>query len=80
MDEILFSKILRTIGMTAGIIGVLFGLDMIFGAKAAIALKRVLDRGIDVIEKTVYHSKRIFGFMILILSLIILFLISRATG
>ena len=83
MDEILFNKIIKSIAMTAGIIGVLFSVDLIFGAKATAFLKKILDRGTDIIDKTIiernHHSKRIFGFIILAFSLIILFLISRAT-
>lgn len=76
MDEILFSQILKIISTVAGVIGVLFGVDLIFGAKMTRSLKRILDRGTDIIDRAlVNHGKRVFGFVILILSLLILFLI-----
>lgn len=80
MDEVLFDRILRSISIVAGTIGVLFGADLIFGAKIIKSLKKILDRGTDVIDKSlVNHGKKFFGVIILVLSLLILFLVRRAT-
>ena len=81
MNEVMFGNLMKYISITAGVIGTLVGLDLIFGAKAIRALKKVLDRSTDIVDKVIIgpHSKRIFGIIILFLSLIILFLISRAT-
>lgn len=81
MDEIIFNNLMKYISITAGVIGTLVGIDLIFGAKATLALKKVLDKSIDIVDKTIIgpHPKRIFGVIILVLSLIILFLISRTT-
>lgn len=78
MDEILFNQIVKSISTIAGVIGVLFGADLIFGAKATNFLKKILDRGTDIIDRALIdHGKKVFGFIILALSLIILFLVRR---
>lgn len=80
MDEFLFDRIMRSISAMAGIIGVLFGTDLIFGAKITTSLKKILDRGTDIIDRAlVNHTKKVFGVIILALSLIILFLVRRTT-
>lgn len=82
MDEILFNQIMKSTSVIAGIIGVLFGVDLIFGAKVTTFLEKILDRSVNIVDKTVIEHnppRRIFGFIILILSLAILFLISKAT-
>lgn len=79
MDEILFGRIIRYICLAAGIIGTLAGLDLIFGAKVILALKRILDTSTDVVDKALTNprTERIAGVIILILSLIILFLAGK---
>jgi hypothetical protein len=76
MEEVAFGNLLKNISLTVGIIGVLVGLDLIFGAKVIIYLKKILDKSTDIVDKTIInvHSKKVFGFVILFLSLIILFL------
>lgn len=78
MDEILFNQIVKSISIIAGVIGVLFGVDLIFGAKVIKSLKKILDRSTDIIDRALIdHGKKVFGFIILALSLIILFLVRR---
>ena len=81
MDEVIFANLMKYISITACAIGTLVGLDLIFGAKVTLVLKKVLDRSTDIVDKVIIsaYPKRIFGIIILLLSLIILFLISRAT-
>jgi hypothetical protein len=76
MDEVVFGTLLKNISLGIGIIGTLVGLDLIFGAKVFFALKKVLDRSTDVIDKTIINAraKKVFGITILLLSLLILFL------
>ncbi len=78
MDEIVFGNLLKNISLVVGILGVLVGLDLILGAKVIIYLKKILDRSTDIVDKTIINarSKRLFGFVILFLSLLILFLCS----
>lgn len=47
MDEMLYINILRNVGIVAGILGVLFGLDLILGARITFALKRLLEKSYD---------------------------------
>jgi len=81
MDVVMFGNLMKYISIAAGVIGTLFGVDLIFGAKATLALKKILDKSTDIVDRVIIgpHPKRIFGLIILILSLIILFLISRTT-
>lgn len=44
MDEMIFENVLRHISVFASIIGILLGLDLLFGARFAILLKNRLDR------------------------------------
>jgi len=44
MDEILYTHILRSIGLVAGILGLLVGLDLLFGGPIVSVSKRVLDK------------------------------------
>jgi hypothetical protein len=76
MDEVAFGNLLKNISLAVGILGVVVGLDLILGAKVIIYLKKILDRSTDIVDKTIInaHSKRTFGFAILFLSLLILFL------
>jgi hypothetical protein len=76
MDEVVFGNLIKYISSFIGIFGVLAGLDLITGAKVIIYLKGILDKGTDIIDKAIIsaHSKRIFGFTILFLSLVILIL------
>jgi len=79
MDEIVFMNILKNIFLSTGIIGILFGLDLIFGARLLLALKWVLDRMTDIDKKILSNSRstRLFGVVILILSLMIVFIITQ---
>ncbi len=76
MSDVLFNQILKGISTVAGVVGFLLGVDLLFGAKITRSLKRVLDRGTDVIDRAlVNHGKKVFGLIILALSLLILFLL-----
>lgn len=44
MDEVLIAELLRKVSLVASAIGILVGLDLIFGAKAFIKIKQFLDR------------------------------------
>jgi hypothetical protein len=79
MDEVTYGNLLRTLSVTIGAFGTLVGLDLIFGAKVIIVLKKILDRSTDIVDKAIINaqSKRLFGLVILFLSLVILFLGSR---
>ncbi len=76
MEEMAFGNLLKNISLAVGILGALVGLDLILGAKVIVFLKKILDRSTDIVDKTIInvHSKKVFGFVILFLSLIILFL------
>ena len=76
MDEISFGTLLKNISLSVGVLGILVGADLILGAKVIIYLKKILDRSTDIVDKTIInaHSKKTFGFVILFLSLLILFL------
>ena len=76
MDEVVFGNLLKNISLTVGVIGILVGADLILGARVIIYLKKILDRSTDIVDKTIINarSKKTFGFVILFLSLIILFL------
>ncbi|OGX22916.1 MAG: hypothetical protein A3K54_00545 [Omnitrophica WOR_2 bacterium RBG_13_44_8] len=78
MDEIQVVMTLKCVFMITGIVGVLVGLDFISGARFSIALKRVLDKAFDVDKLLLdLKTRKILGVIILILSLVILFFISR---
>lgn len=76
MNEILWVSLLRKACLGIGILGILVSLDIICGAKVYVVLNKLLIRMADIDKKLMAtpKSKRIFGIMILILSLIILFL------
>ena len=76
MDEVSYGNLLRSLTLTIGTIGTLAGLDLVFGARVIIVLKKVLDRSTDIVDKAIIsaQSKRAFGSIILFLSLVILFL------
>lgn len=78
MDEIQVAITLKYVFLITGIIGVLVGLDFILGARFSIALKRVLDKAFDIDRLLLdLKTRKILGVIILILSLVILFCISR---
>ncbi|MFA5156581.1 MAG: hypothetical protein WC532_04240 [Candidatus Omnitrophota bacterium] len=79
MDEIVFGDFIRYTSLVIGIFGVLAGVDLVLGAKVIIYLKAILDKGTDIVDKAIVsaHSKRIFGSVILFLSLVILFLSNK---
>jgi hypothetical protein len=76
MDEISFGVLLKNISIIVGILGTLAGIDLVLGARTITSLNKILDRSTDVIDKTIssVRSKKLFGFMVLFLSLIILLL------
>jgi len=92
MDEILYTHILRSIGLVAGILGLLVGLDLLFGGPIVSVSKRVLDKSFDfekwlkrTLEKSFNFDKIItnpkikigLGVAFLVLSLIMLFLATK---
>jgi len=76
MDDILFTNLLKAISVTAGVIGVLLGLDLIFGTPVINFLKRSLDKSFD-FEKMIARPKvkKGLGVVLVILSFIIILLI-----
>ena len=76
MDDITFGNLLKNISIIVGVLGTLAGLDLVLGAKIITSLNKVLDRGSDIIDKTIANvrSKKLFGFVVLFFSLIILLL------
>ncbi len=79
MDEILLDNLIKNICLGIGVVGVLVGLDLFFGARIISILKQILDKGTDIIDKSVLsaQSKKMVGAAIVILSLAIVFLITR---
>ena len=79
MDEVVFGNLIKYTSFVIGIFGTLAGVDLILGAKIIIYLKAILDKGTDIVDKAIVstHSKRIFGSIILFLSMVILFLSNK---
>ncbi|MFA5114908.1 MAG: hypothetical protein WC469_02435 [Candidatus Omnitrophota bacterium] len=44
MDEVLIAELLRRISLVTSVIGILVGVDLIFGAKVFTKVKKFLDR------------------------------------
>ena len=55
MDEVVFEHIVKYISISASIIGILIGVDLILGGKIALLLKKILDN-------VIYVDKQIAGF------------------
>lgn len=83
MDEILVgmpNNFFVYLCLTIGLIGVIGGLDLLFGARIIALLKNILDRRYDFDKAIVNQRVRVsLGFIIIILSLTILFLLTRVT-
>ena len=47
MDEVLYTNILKGIGLTASIAGILMGIDLIFGGPIVSVSKRALEKSFD---------------------------------
>ena len=92
MDAVLYTNILRGLSLTAGILGIIIGLVLLFGARIIYLSKRVLDKSIDfdklikrVLDRTFdfdsvitsSRTKRFLGIVFVVFSLIILLLIRR---
>jgi len=93
MDEILYTNILKSIGIIAGVLGIVIGLDLLSGARISTGLKRTLDKSFDLdtflrraLDKTFNFddkvitkpkAKRNLGILFLVLALVILLLIIR---
>jgi len=79
MDEVAFGNLIKYLSLAIGVFGLLAGVDLLLGAKVIVYLKGILDRGTDIVDKAIVstHSKRIFGAVILFLSLVILFLSAK---
>ncbi|MFH1678639.1 MAG: hypothetical protein ABH914_03365 [Candidatus Omnitrophota bacterium] len=89
MDEMLYVNLLKAIAISASVLGLLIGLDLLIGAPAVTFLKKVLEKSYDfdnaikrVLEKTYDFEKIIInpkikkgiGIAFLCLSLIIFLL------
>ena len=76
MDEVLMVEILRRVSLAISLIGILTGLDLIFGAKVILALKRFLDQVYN-FDKTINEPKtrRGLGVVMLSVSLVMWFLL-----
>ncbi|MFA5090611.1 MAG: hypothetical protein WC510_06260 [Candidatus Omnitrophota bacterium] len=74
MPEELIIETLRKILFVIGIIGALVGADIIFGAKLLVLLKRILDKGNDIVDKMALSKTGHFflGLIILVISVVIL--------
>lgn len=79
MDEMAFGDLLRNTCLTIGVIGVLAGLDLFFGAKAINGLKSILDKGTNIIDKTMLgpHTEKITGVIVFVVSLAIVIALIR---
>lgn len=79
MEEMAFGNLIRNICLTIGVIGILVGLDLFFGAKAISALKNILDKGTNIVDKTMLgpHTEKIVGAILFVVSLVIVIVLNR---
>ena len=93
MSEILYTNLLRGIGITASVIGIIIGVDLIFGGQIVNIIKRALEKSYDfdkmvkrVLEKSFDFDNKVItkprvkkglGIVFLSLSLVILLLVIR---
>jgi len=92
MDEVLYTNILKGIGITASVAGILMGIDLVFGGPIISASKRALEKSFDfdqwvkrVLDKsfdfdrmiTNAKTKKILGVLFLAFALVIILLIIR---
>jgi hypothetical protein len=69
---------IKNICFVIGIVGVLSGLDLVFGARVIVLLKRVLEKSIDIDKKIIDTKVKMgLGVIILVLSATILFLLTK---
>jgi hypothetical protein len=62
MDAIMYTHILRSVALVASILGLLVGLDLLFGGPIVTVSKRILDRSFD-LEKWLKRTlERSFNF------------------
>ena len=93
MDELLYTNILKGIGVVASLAGILMGIDLIFGGPIITVSKKALEKSFDFdkwVKKTLEKSfdfdkvitsvrtKRTLGTIFLLFALIMLLLITRA--
>jgi uncharacterized membrane protein HdeD (DUF308 family) len=78
MHNVSYANVLRGLGITAGVIGIIIGLDLIFGAPWVSALRRILEKPFD-FDKIITNRKAriILGIVFLILSIIIFLQIKK---
>ncbi|RKY32791.1 MAG: hypothetical protein DRP74_01715 [Candidatus Omnitrophota bacterium] len=77
--EMALDFLLQNIAIFASIIGILFGIDLIFGAKFMKLLKQLLEKSLNLDHVIIEANPRIIiGVVFLVLSLLIIFLIKKA--
>ncbi len=76
MDELLVTAILRRVSLAISMVGIIGGLDLIFGAKIIIAVKRLLDKAYN-FDKTINdpNSRKWLGAIMLFVSVVMLLLL-----
>lgn len=74
MDDLILMGIVKKILIFSSIVGLLSGVDLIFGAKVTTSLKKVLDKAMVNLDKTMFTVKaRIaLGALFLITSVLML--------
>jgi len=79
MDEILVAEILKRVSLVVSLIGILVGLDLVFGAKVIIAVKRFLDKAWNM-DNALTNPKvrKWLGIIMLFISLAMLLLLVTA--
>ena len=92
VDEVIYTNILRVVSITAGILGIIIGLDLIFGARIIHFSKKALDKSIDfdkfikrILDRTFDfdnvitspRTKKFLGIVFLVFSIVILLLIRK---
>jgi len=76
MDELLFVGILRKISIFVSIVGVLAGLDLLFGVRGMSTLKRILAKVVDFDKMIIDTKARIFlGVLFLVISILMILVI-----
>lgn len=78
MDEIVFVSFVKNISMFASIVGILAGLDLLFGARIIAVLQNALDKATGIsVDKAIVNPKvrAGLGTLFLILSVLMILLI-----
>ena len=77
MDDVLFMGAVRKIFIFVSVIGILAGLDLLFGAKTTSNLKNILDRAMVNLDKAMFtvRTRLVLGVLFLLISVLIISLV-----